>query len=111
MEYPDGCHYDTPEEYLWTGVLGGCGCGSSDYFAELSYKLLKEFSLSGADWDKRTLKVYDNEALEIIAHWMDAKGLIEHGTSIGGSWLTEKGKELLDLIDTRKKGLLDAEDN
>jgi hypothetical protein len=94
-EAPDGCWYDSPEEYLWVGIMGGCGCGSSDEIAELAHEILGHF---GKPFDERKLKIYDKIEYEIIAHWLDSKELIEHGSSVGGSWLTDKGKELLEVL-------------
>lgn len=90
----DGASYNSPQEWLWS-LLGGCGCGSSDYFAEKSVKVLKHFATEHMkrDWD-----IYEDEAAEVIAHWMDSKGWIEHGTSIGGSWLSDEGKEIYEVI-------------
>lgn len=31
---------------------------------------------------------------------LDAHGFLEHGGSIGGSWLTKEGKDLLDLLNS-----------
>lgn len=44
--------------------------------------------------------MYDdkNRSKEIIAHWLDSKNLIEHGSSIQGSWLNENGKKLYETL-------------
>lgn len=92
-----GCSWDSPESWFWSGVLGGCGCGSSDYLAERAIRLLKNFSLRGDDWDKR-FSIYDRIGDEILAHWFNDKELTEHGTSIYGSWLTKKGERVLGVL-------------
>ena len=95
-EAPDGCWYDSPAEYIWIGILGGCGCGSGD-LPDRAVEVLKNFGrehLSKERWS-----VYDDPTNEVLAHWLDSKELIEHGGSIGGSWLTDKGKELLKLVE------------
>lgn len=96
-EAPDGAWYASPEEYIWIGVLGGCGCGWSEHYAELAVKLLEFFNTKHME---RDLKFIDDYEVELMAHWLDSKELIEHGGGIGGSWLTEKGKELLKLYQT-----------
>lgn len=104
-EAPDGAMYDSPEMYFWTGVLGGCGCGTSDELAEMAYKLLEHF---GTPHEERTFQFYkddDHLAYEAIAHWIDHKELIEHGSSVYGSWLSEKGKELLAVLKKAKEDL------
>lgn len=35
---------------------------------------------------------------QIIANLLDSKGYLEHGSSIGGAWLTSEGKELLEAL-------------
>lgn len=96
-EAPDGCWYESPAEYLWIGILGGCGCGSSD-LPNIAVEVLRNFGRE--HMSKNRFSVYDKSEYEVIAHWLDSKELIEHGSSVNGSWLTEKGKELLKIIDT-----------
>lgn len=91
----DGVSHRNPMEWLWTEILGGCGCGSSEDFAERAWKLLERFA---TPHDERTGNIYDEEANEILAHWLDSKKLIEHGAGIGGSWLSEEGKEVYEQI-------------
>lgn len=89
----DGCWWDSPADWLWIGILGACGCGSREYISALAVEVLTYFA---TDFDKRTGRIYDdaNPSKEILAHWMDSKDLIEHGTSINGSWLNETGKQV-----------------
>lgn len=94
-EDQDGCHWDSVSSWFWGGVLGGCGCGSSEELGEMAVKLLKHFATPHME---RKLDLYDSEAYEILAHWMSEKDLIEHGTSVGGSWLTEKGEEVYEAV-------------
>lgn len=94
-EAPDGCWYESPAGYLWIGILGGCGCGSGD-LPDLALEVLENFGKEHLDKDR--FSVYDKPEYEVLAHWLDNKELIEHGGSVGGSWLTYKGKELLELL-------------
>lgn len=88
---PDGAWYDSPEEYFWMEILGGCGCGTSDILAEeawavFDYFAKKEYVAGFFD---------DNGKREILAHWMSSKDeFFEHGGSVYGTWLTEKGRDL-----------------
>ena len=36
--------------------------------------------------------------VELVAKFLDDKGFLEHGTSIGCAWLTDRGKGLLALL-------------
>lgn len=86
------CYYESPAYFLWFYILNGCGCGSSDNLMELAWQVFVDFA---EDREEEKLGLYDKPEREILAHWLDSKGLIEHGTSIRWSWLTEDGKELL----------------
>lgn len=86
----DGVTWASPSEWLFCGILGGCGCGSSDAFAGEAVRLLRDFS-----FQQRTVSVYADRFYELLAHWFDHAGLIEHGTSIAYPWLSPKGKAVL----------------
>lgn len=91
----DGVSWSSIKAWFFTGVLGGCGCGSSDELGERAIVVLENFASD--DWENR-FSVYDNEADEVLAHWMHSRDLIEHGSGISGSWLTEKGKNVFEII-------------
>lgn len=91
-KYIAECHYESPADFLWFYIMNGCGCGSFNDFKAEAWKLFEDFALNReAKWD-----LYDNPVRELLAHWLDSKGLVEHGTSIRGSWLNEQGKTLYD---------------
>lgn len=94
----DECSYDNKVDFFWFHVLGGCGCGSSDELSEIAWDVFLNFS---KDHESRA-SLYDDPAREIVGHWIDSLGLIEHGSGISGSWLTDEGKELLDAINSDK---------
>lgn len=98
----DGVSYDDAADYLWVGVLGGCGCGSADLLADKAVAVLKNFELEPTDPSR--FYVGENVTNELLAHWLDSKGLLEHGGSVSGSWLTDKGKEVLQLIKDYEEG-------
>ena len=94
----DECNYDSVEDYIWVSVLGGCGCGYSEHYGELAVKLIKYFGTEHMKRDYSFWKESEFET-ELMAHWLDSKELLEHGTSVGGSWLSDDGKELLKIIE------------
>lgn len=63
--------------------LGFCGCGDPEATAAW---LLAEL---------KVLRYPDTPAEWFIAYQFDNLGLTEHGTSVGASWLTDKGKEVV----------------
>ena len=84
-------------QWYFIEVMGFCGCYSDDLFSDIMAVLwefekkpclyLVAINLEGPDKYK-----------ELILHVMTDKGLLEHGSSIRGSWLTEKGKQVIKTI-------------
>jgi hypothetical protein len=51
----------------------------------------------------------DNEMLEeVILHVLNELGYTQHGTSVYGSWLTDKGETALMLLDAQFEGMEDS---
>lgn len=98
-------------------VLKWCGCGDVEMSNRTLLHVLE--SIYNEPEGKKYLdymeqyfgitSVYDNPLLLLVAYNLDAVGLTEHGSSIGGAWLTTKGqvcKWLLRKLD--EKGDLDV---
>ena len=102
------------EESALVEAFGVCGCGIPDECIDAMAGLLE----SAQKWQEQPLQFdfskpkdpdappalyeavhsLDRETLEYIAMYhLDKMDLIEHGTSIGGSWPSENGKEALEL--------------
>ena len=43
-------------------------------------------------------EIYNTPMLLFFANWLDGLGYIEHGSGIGCSWLTKKGREVLAVL-------------
>ena len=103
---PDGCDYDNLLDYICTGLLKWCGCGSPesaliylrDTLADIQHR-------SEVEW-KQNPPIYAGKLSARMAalpdglqyiywYWIDNMELIEHGGSVGGSWLTERGRQFL----------------
>jgi len=91
-----GVNYESPTEWLWIGIMGGCGCGDAKDLADKALDVLRYFATPHS---QRLLSIYDTPSKEVIAHWMSSLDMIEHGTGIGGGWLTPKGNEILEEIE------------
>lgn len=101
-------------------LLGLCGCGdperliliardACDALHERSEAAIRNDS-DGWDLHERRLidllEVPDYEqglpqapwARDLVMNWLDQAGLLEHGSNIRGSWLTDKGKRFLKLM-------------
>ena len=93
--------------------MGLCGCGSPEdtyevirrylhirkarFRDDLSYDLVKESYNVNLHMD------YDDSIqygmLQFLAYVLDDYGFTEHGSGIGGCWLTEDGERLLTVLD------------
>jgi hypothetical protein len=92
----NGVHWSSKKSYLQQEFLDFYGCGSPDaamVFIRDVLSLIK----NGNGWGNPEIEaLLPNEGIyHFVFYVLDHKGFIEHGTSIGGSWITDKGKELL----------------
>ncbi|MFF7881032.1 hypothetical protein ACH40F_07860 [Streptomyces sp. NPDC020794] len=77
--------------------MPSCGCGDPETADRLVIGLLAVF----ADWDPdRVQRVQEliggtDGAQQIVLAALDQAGLTEHGGSLWGSWLTDRGKWVL----------------
>lgn len=76
-----------------------CGCGSPEPYAVIHAML--DRAAAGTSFYK-PLDDIPGRVVELLAKVMgsDAWGLLEHGCSIGGAWLTERGEALLHFFQT-----------
>lgn len=86
----DGVSHNSPNGWLWD-FLGGCGCGSSEQLESRARKIFDNFATKHMS---REFSIYDDLTNETLAHWMDSVGLLEHGSGIAGSGLSEKGEQV-----------------
>lgn len=89
-----------------------CGCGTPEYTYEVLRRLLglrakwekneitppevKEKELRDLGIDKST--GVGNGILQFLLYVLDSKGLLNHGSSIHGAWLTGEGYMFLDVL-------------
>ena len=117
--YPDSCvavnygnsTYVDPEElenFFYYEKLDWCGCGDPDSAKITVRDFLWALHVDIGSWEKREERfhekfgvkdVYGNNLLLCLAYTLDAAELTEHGSSIGGAWLTEEGKMFLWLLE------------
>ena len=86
-----------PLEDLPCEIIGICGCGKPNVALDIYKKAL--------EWAEKSVGIRptnpfeDNEDLSVIMIYTLAdKGFTEHGSSVYGSWLTEKGILLLKIL-------------
>lgn len=116
---PDGGHYQTPLHAYHYAFLGLCGCGNPEDAYNFCRDALAKFDRRGCR-DGRDLPWMDAEdavrdlikekpdvAAHVLAHLLTERNLLEHGGSVGGSWLTKWGEQLVDAGQIAEDGLSD----
>jgi hypothetical protein len=96
----DDCHYDSKAEAMYFGQLELCGCGNPDDVHRLIIECSKMFEgdkKKGIDGIMELVKSEPKVASEFIAHFLEQKNLTEHGGSVYGSWLTDRGKQFIEI--------------
>lgn len=93
----NGTTWDCELDYLLTGVLGFCGCGSPEDVGEyVRAMLLRHVKQTDSEnfscWERTS---YEDMPTMFFLYWADDNGYIEHGSTIRCSWMTPKGDSLL----------------
>ena len=82
--------------------LNFCSCGSRDEVFEMILKVLnychERFAEHNSgfpyDWLEKNIFHGDSIISLFVLYVLESLGITEHGSSVRGSWLTEKGKAL-----------------
>ena len=87
-----GCYWESPVDALYGGVLGLCGCGFSVHIRMDLRALLLSRETPGVGL-RPLPELSDPSPLyrEVLLHLLTDAGLLEHGSTVVGSWLTELG--------------------
>jgi hypothetical protein len=75
--------------------LHNCGCGHHKERLALVRQVLRDCPLH----DDERWRAYDTPAAEWLLCVMSDADLIEHGGTVSGSWITDKGKRLLTVFE------------
>lgn len=105
-----GCFHDNGPDYLGH-LFGFCGCGAphnvlkyiNTILTNIKAKHDKDFRDSlGLSFDQACDIERDffksEEERYFVLYRLDDLGLIEHGGSVGGSWLTYRGDDVLEAL-------------
>ena len=92
----DNCFYCDLDGAIWCGIFNFCGCGDRGYELERIYKTLKILNREDR-LDREEIYPVEN-GYQIYLYLLDKFEFTEHGYSIYGSWLTEKGKALMYVL-------------
>jgi hypothetical protein len=99
----DGCHYDSEAEAMYFAQTGLCGCGSPEDVHQMLIDCLTavcDGELSTIiDYKKvvEIIKANPETMAQFVLHFLDKVNLTEHGGSVYGSWLTERGKQFVEV--------------
>lgn len=82
------------------GGLGICGCNQPHAAYDLVRALLVYFEQDHADRDWRDLgrMIGTDGAVHLVLCLLDNAGVIEHGGTVAGAWLTDKGRAALEMM-------------
>ena len=98
---PDGGSYLNEADYFYIREMEMCGCGRP----ESVHKMLNDILTANCDDHpniidhKKAIDVISKDlesAYEFIMHVLENKGMTEHGGSVYGSWITDKGKHMVE---------------
>ncbi len=86
-----GCCHPSKSSYLQSEILHFCECGNPDEVMIYVRDFLQK--LDDQKWGD-----YDDKPYMFLCYWANSENLTEHGSTIRCSWLTNRGKELLNDI-------------
>ena len=76
-----------------------CGCGNPEDAVELVRQILNLCPLhTDRRWEKAKELIGSSGAFHIVLSDLTEAQLMEHGGSIGGSWLTDRGMDARDAL-------------
>lgn len=100
---PSGAHYETEWEAYWGGALGMCACGCPEQGMVFVQKVLATCKRDSPQWvdaQSAIAKLVRDEpdvVAEILLHWLNSRGALDHGGTVGGSFLEPLGREILSV--------------
>lgn len=118
-KFPDSClayndsniHFDEEalveelDELFSIEIMGLCGCGAPELCQRDIRNILRVFN---GEWDDRrknlqkyfnVQSIYENSLLLFLVYMLNDKDMLEHGTSVGGSWITDLGQMYLTVLE------------
>lgn len=112
---PDGCDYANEHQVNHYARLKLCGCGCPEEAYNFCREVLKCFdrrgALKGGEWidaeDAVTKLIISDPATaaHVVSHLLTHLDLLEHGGSVGGSWLTDEGEKIVDLREATEEDM------
>ena len=118
---PDGCHYENERQAAHYGLLKLCGCGNPTAAFNFCRDALALFDRRGChetpptrEWImaedalRELIIQRPDDAAHVFAHLLNHLDLLEHGGTVGGSWLNKDGERIVDMGPCPEDGLEDS---
>ena len=93
--------YESLADLRWQDELKFCGCGLPEEVRAWLLGIMTALAKrGGGTWTEHsemvaTIGADPDMIFYFVMYVLDAMGLTEHGGSVGGAWLTDKGRQLL----------------
>lgn len=94
----EGVAWTSRESFVGIALLGFCGCGAEDEALEFVLEALEAFGDRENGYKRIRAMVPDNGMGAFVLYQFDHHGLIEHGSTVRASWLTDDGKAVLAFL-------------
>lgn len=93
---------------IYYEALGFCGCGSPEWTCDYILTMLMMFHRSNGTMEilfgrDSVSNEMTEEQLDFILKWLDSVHLTDHGSSVYGSWLTDYGVLVKNILKIRKE--------
>jgi hypothetical protein len=104
----EGCSHDDAVSFLHCHVLGFCGCGNPEDSLRYVRDSLQHIDMLTKVHEKAmTYEAWDEAGTALMGsaryftlYVLAEKELTQHGGSVGGAWLTPKGREILEDLNS-----------
>lgn len=98
---PDGIFHDDIYEAMYFECLDFCGCGHREELHQLVIDCLKAVQENATQPHYKAIeeivKQRPDEVAQLILHYLYGKKLTDHGGSVYGSFLTPRGKQMIEI--------------
>ena len=88
------------EFHDWLSNAGFCGCGQPASAIHTIKRTLAAMKTHDNRITNLNKALPDEGSQHIVLYWLDHNGVIEHGGSVGGGWLTDLGEQMLSLLES-----------
>lgn len=95
----NGYNFNDKGEAIWIGLFGFCGCGNWWNHLDALLSTLRKMDL----WHTVDKEPNYTPEEELWLYFLDLHEFTEHGSSVFGSWLSEKGKHLKCVLEVWRK--------